>query len=75
LPHSEGTTELLDCRIVNASQFKRYLAGQGCTFESKRKGSGHLRRGDRKSELPMHGGARQLGKGLVAKTKKDLGIE
>lgn len=62
---------------MNASQLKRYLAKHGCTFESKRKGSGHLivRRGDRKSELPMHGGAKQLGKGLIAKIKKDLGIE
>jgi mRNA interferase HicA len=31
--------------------------------------------GDRKSELPMHGGNKELGKGLVAKIKKDLGLK
>lgn len=39
--------------------------------------SGHVtvRRGERKSELPMHGGKKQLGKGLIEKTKKDLGLK
>jgi mRNA interferase HicA len=62
---------------VNAVQFKRWLARQGCTFETKRSGSGHLivRRGDRRSELPMHGGSKQLGKGLIAKIKKNLGLQ
>jgi mRNA interferase HicA len=61
---------------MNAHQFQRWLARQGCTFESKKNGSGHLivRRGDRKSELPMHGGRKQLGSGLIAKIKKDLGL-
>jgi mRNA interferase HicA len=62
---------------VNSSQFKRWLSERGCTFESKRAGSGHLivRLGDRKSELPMHGGSKQLGTGLIAKIKKDLGLK
>jgi mRNA interferase HicA len=61
---------------MNSSQFKAWLAKQGCTFESKRSGSGHLivRRGRHKSELPMHGGSKELGKGLVAKIKRDLGL-
>lgn len=61
---------------MNAHQLKRWLAGQGCTFESKKSGSGHLivRLGDRKSELPMHGGRKQLGSGLIAKIKKGLGL-
>jgi mRNA interferase HicA len=43
---------------VHSKQFKAWLAKQGCSFESKRAGSGRLivRLGDRKSELPMHGG-------------------
>ena len=47
-----------------------------CTFEVKRSGSGHLvvRRGRAKSELPMHGGNKQLGTGLINKIKKDLGL-
>lgn len=61
---------------MNANQFRSWLAKQGCTFGAKRSGSGHLivRHGDRKSELPMHGGKKQLGTGLVNKIKKDLGL-
>jgi mRNA interferase HicA len=68
---------LPDLPFVNAAQLKRWLARQGCAFETKRSGSGHLivRRGDRRSELPMHGGSKQLGKGLIAKIKKDLGLQ
>lgn len=62
---------------MNANQFRRWLAQQGCSFESKRAGSGHLivRLGDRKSELPAHGGNKQLGTGLMEKIKKDLGLK
>jgi mRNA interferase HicA len=62
---------------VNRREFKRWLAAQGCTFESKKSGSGHLivRRGKRKSELPMHGGRKELGLGLVNKIKSDLGLK
>jgi mRNA interferase HicA len=62
---------------MNAREFKKWLAAQGCTFESKRSGSGHLivRRGDRKSELPMHGGRKELGTGLVNAIKKQLGLK
>jgi mRNA interferase HicA len=49
----------------------------GCTFESKRSGSGHLivRRGKRKSELPVHGGRKELGVGLINEIKRDLGLK
>jgi mRNA interferase HicA len=62
---------------VNSSEFRRWLAAQGCTFESKRSGSGHLivRRGKRKSELPVHGGRKELGTGLINKIKRDLGLK
>jgi mRNA interferase HicA len=62
---------------LNANQFRRWLAQQGCTFESKKAGSGHLvvRLGARKSELPMHGGNKQLGTRLTEKIKKDLGLK
>lgn len=61
---------------MNASELKRWLAKQGCTFETHRGGSGHLtvRLGDRTSQLPMHGGSKELGTGLVNKIKKDLGL-
>jgi mRNA interferase HicA len=61
---------------MNAGELRRWLARQGCTFEAHKGGSGHLtvRLGDRTSQLPMHGGARELGTGLVNKIKRDLGL-
>jgi mRNA interferase HicA len=61
---------------MNASELKRWLAGHGATFESHKGGSGHLtvRLGDKVSQLPMHGGRKELGTGLVRKIKKDLGL-
>ncbi|MEG6509470.1 type II toxin-antitoxin system HicA family toxin [Methyloligella sp. 2.7D] len=62
---------------VNAQELKKWLAKQGCTFETKKGGSGHIvvRRGDRKSELPMHGGRKELGTGLVNAIKRQLGLK
>ncbi len=62
---------------MNASELKRYLAKKGCTFENHRGGSGHLTiyyKG-KKSQLPMHGGSKELGTGLVNAIKKQLGID
>ena len=63
--------------VVNAQELKKWLAAQGCTFETKKGGSGHIvvRRGDRKSELPIHGGRKELGTGLVNAIKKQLGLK
>jgi mRNA interferase HicA len=49
----------------------------GCTFETKKSGSGHIivKRGDKRTELPMHGGGKELGKGLVNRILKDLGLK
>lgn len=62
---------------MNASEMKRWLAKQGCTFEGHKGGSGHLtiRLGDKTSQLPMHGASKELGTGLVTKIKKDLGLK
>jgi mRNA interferase HicA len=62
---------------VNAQELKRWLAAQGCTFEAKKGGSGHLivRRGEFVTELPMHGGQRELGTGLMNAIKKQLGLK
>ena len=61
---------------MTAQELKRYLARQGCTFETHKGGSGHItvRRGDRVTQLPMHGSRKELRKGLVMKILKDLGI-
>jgi mRNA interferase HicA len=62
---------------MKAHELKRLLAAKGCKFETHRGGSGHLtvRRGGRKSQLPMHGGRKELGTGLVNKILKDLGLK
>lgn len=61
---------------VKATELRRWLAKQGCTFETHRGGSGHVTvtLGDRSTQLPMHGANKDLGSGLVAKIKKDLGL-
>lgn len=66
---------------MNANELHRWLRKQGCTFETHKGGGGHLtvRRGNRTSQLPMHGVrkelGKELGKGLVAKIRKDLGLD
>jgi len=62
---------------MNAREFQRWLARHGCTFENHRGGSGHLTvyRDGRKSQLPMRGANKELGPKLVARIKKQLGLE
>ena len=62
---------------MNASELRRWLKRRGCTFETHKGGSGHLtvRRGNRTSQLPIHGGRKELGTGLVNKIKKDLELK
>jgi len=62
-------------RVVTSSQFKRWLARQGCTFEPGHGGHLLVRLGERMSVLPMHGSGKELGTGLVQKIKKDLGLQ
>lgn len=59
---------------MNSKQFKRWLEKQGATFEQG-KGS-HLKvyLNGRQSVLPMHG-KQELGKGLVATIKRQLGLK
>lgn len=61
---------------MNAQELKRWLASQGCSFETKKGGSGHIvvRLGDKVTDLPMHGGRKELGTGLVNAIKKQLGL-
>ncbi len=62
---------------MRAAELKKWLAERGCTFETRKGGSGHLtvRRGNRKSQIPVHGHGKELGTGLVNKIKKDLGLK
>ena len=62
---------------MNYGEFRRWLAKQGCTFESHEGGSGHVtvRFKDKKTQLPAHGKGRDLGKGLVESIQKQLGLK
>jgi mRNA interferase HicA len=62
---------------MNSKEFIKWLAARGTTFENYRGGSGHVTalRGDRRSVIPVHGARKELGKGLVEKIKKDLGLK
>jgi mRNA interferase HicA len=53
---------------MNSTELKRWLTKQGCTFETKSGGGGHLivKLGNLKSELPMHGAKKELKKGTLA---------
>lgn len=61
---------------MNSVELRRLLKKHGCTFENHAGGSGHVtvRRGDRKSQIPMHGANKELGTGLVKAILKQLGI-
>ena len=61
---------------MNSNQFKAWPRKQARAFETKA-GTGHIvvRLGDKKADLPMHGGNKELGTGLVEKIKKQLGLK
>ena len=60
---------------MNSDQFRRWLAKRGCRFEPGKGGHLIVRRGERKSVLPQHGGSKQLGTGLMRAIRRDLGME
>jgi mRNA interferase HicA len=60
---------------MNSDQFRRWLSKRGCTFISAKGGHLQVKRGDRKSYLPQHGGKKQLKTGLMRAIKKDLELE
>jgi mRNA interferase HicA len=66
-----------DAYGMNSAELTKLLASKGCTFENHKGGSGHLTvcRGAHRSQLPMHGGRKELGKGLVNAILKQLGLK
>jgi len=60
---------------VTSQEFKRWLQKQGCTFEQGHGSHQLVRLGSRTSVIPMHGGKKDLGTGLVNSIKKDLGLK
>ena len=59
--------------MTNA-EFKRWLHGQGCTFEPGKGGHLVVRCGNKMPVLPMHGKQKELDTGLVSAIKRDLGL-
>ena len=62
---------------MNAGELRRWLKKQDCTFENHKGGSGHVtvRRGRHTSQIPMHGGGKELGPKLAHKILKDLKLK
>ena len=60
---------------LTSHEFKRWLAKQGCTFESGHGGHLIVRLDTRMSVLPMHGKQKEFGTGLLNRIKKDLGLK
>jgi len=60
---------------MTSREFQRWLRKQGCQFESGKGGHLLVRRGSRKSVLPMHGSRQELPKGTVEAVKKQLGLK
>jgi mRNA interferase HicA len=58
---------------MNSYQFTRHLKKLGCTIEH---GARHdiARYNGKMAAVPRHGGKKQLGTGLMAAIKKDLGL-
>jgi mRNA interferase HicA len=59
---------------MKATELRRWLAQQGATFKAGKGSHIKVYLKGRMSVLPMHG-SKELGKGLVAKIKKDLGLK
>ena len=54
---------------MTSGELRRFLAKQGCTFETHKGGSGHItvKRNGKTSQIPVHGSGKELSKGLVHK--------
>ena len=59
---------------MKSSEFKRWLEKQGATFTSGKGSHLKVELDDKFSVMPMHR-SKEIGTGLVAKIKKDLGLK
>ena len=62
---------------MNAKELQRELAKLGAKFVAYPGGSGHVTiyLNGKKSQLPMHGGGKELSPGLVHAIRKQLGLK
>lgn len=61
--------------FVNSNQAKRFLARKGCTFAPGKGGHLLVEFNGKRSVLPIHGGSKELGKGLWQAILKQLGLK
>ena len=69
-----NTTDVFSIQAVNSKQMKRWLEQQGATFRPGKGSHLNVFLNGKKSVLPMHGTA-ELGKGLEAAIKRQLGLK
>ena len=60
---------------MTSAELKRWLAKQGCTFAPGRGGHQVVTLGDKITDLPMHGGKRDIPTGTVNAIKRALGLK
>ena len=68
------TTEVFNIEGMNSKQMKKWLEQQGATFQPGRGSYLKVILNGRQTTLPMHGAA-ELGKGLEAAIKRQLGLK
>ena len=67
-------TEVFIIQTMNSKQMKKWLEQQGATFTPGKGSHLNVVLNGRKSVLPMHG-TQELGKGLEAAIKRQLGLK
>jgi mRNA interferase HicA len=60
---------------VTSTELKRWLEKQGCSFRPAKGGHLKVMLGSKFTYLPMHGGKKDLGKGLVEAIRNRLGLK
>jgi mRNA interferase HicA len=63
---------------MNSDQFERWLKNRDIVIQTK-SGTGHKvainPANGKKSDIPTHGGRKQLGTGIIRKILKELGLD
>ena len=73
-PPLTNATEVFSIGTMNSKQMKKWLEQQGATFQPGKGSHLNVFLNGKKSVLPMHGTA-ELGKGLEAAIKRQLGLK
>ncbi len=62
---------------MNSAELVKWLKKQGCNFKDHQGGSGHrtAHLKGKQAQIPIHGSRKDLGKNVVHKIKKQLGLK